>query len=301
MEKVQIIKKFNLKINQTFESLLKKSKPNDIKAYQLAKQLQREGAGISATSLLPLIGSFYEIPFSKRSSFLFQKHFGLEPYPWLMMQFNLKFHSLKENSFLFFKATRGIIYWIENHFIMPDQIYRENVIYSVIQFFCSPQNRITTSWVELDDFVWVWRRQVAKSHGNKYEAYFDDLLKLFEMQNVESVLIQIKDEGVKSSGGFDPYELVTQTDLDWMKEVVLSLQKNERLPDHPHSHGPKDLTVINLEKITRILNRKGITSADPNLIQLKDHLIGTCKKYNKRFGQGVDKKSEMKPGLKARR
>lgn len=278
----------NIRVSHEFERLLKAAFPRAVKRHQLTKILQSETPGVSARDFERRILEFYKIPFQRRTERQFGRTIGVKPYPWLMGQFTLNFSNATVSETEMVKMASRLRHHIRFLMSPPDTITSVDFLHVVIHRTANPRWDQINTGIDLEIFADRWRKLAFLQHGDKYEDFFDDLDRKIDARYSEPFQ---PGEAVAPTHDVAPTTDLdlTQTDLDWMKEIIRTLDAGSRLPLYPLQRGPNSATVQRMEKLVRAAYRI-FPLRHP---QLEDVLNRACAKCLATFRQSADSESEQ--------
>jgi hypothetical protein len=234
-----------------FEVLLKESPPNRERKFALVKLLLNEESSLPRERLENAITEFYKLNYDRRTSGQFRRTFAARPYPWLLNQFILTFRTAFVSETKVFKAASKFRHLLKNVLPVPNEISSVDVLHLVVHRLTKPRVDQLDTGIGLETFCRRWRDVSFFKFGSKYEKFFDDL---------DSAIIEA-DQLAESDGAFyetdeNPEESftdleMTQTELDWFKELLAAFENNRRPPLYPLQRGPQTPVVLRLEKLVR--------------------------------------------------
>jgi hypothetical protein len=232
--------------------LLKTAMPSREKRFRLDKLLQTEVEGASYSER---ILQYYSIPFEHRTRNQFRKVFGIDAYPWLHQQFLLDFASAEISDTELSRIASNIRFYLRNELPLPKEIVEADLLHLVLYKMVSPGTVEGAERVGVASFLRTWRRVCFLKWGDRYEEVFglfeNELFDLsnrsFEYQSSGTAIGLDKDDQ-----GFSMD--LSQTDLDWMKALLLALDCSADLPAYPLSRGPDRPVTRQIEKLSRSYN-----------------------------------------------
>lgn len=247
------------RVTSDLTRLLKAAKPSREKRYRLEKTLRDEVPG-SDENLREKISKYYELPFEYRTKAQFRKIFGIDPYPWLHQQFVLDFSNASVSETELSKLASNLRHLFKNEVQVildaPDELLESDFLHLVLYKMVSPNSSHTFGELSLTGFLKVWERASFVKWGSRYEDLFLILNEAARFQHLSGERYQAL--GVPP--GFELEESgfamdLSQTDLDWMKALIVELDLKRELPPYPLSRGPTRPVTRKLEKIARDYNR----------------------------------------------
>jgi hypothetical protein len=253
--------KINSSLQNHFSNYIHLGNPNLIKRYQLAKLICYE-KDVSIEMAINQVASFYQIPYRDRTDSRFHQHFSIIPYPWLVEQFLLNFKTIQQNETLIQRAVADVKFYFQQlEQTPPPELAHESILLQSA-FHALKKCWSSESSLGLFDFLKSWKRQSFLNYGEKYEWYFEILFEEIEKTKLEDVtLTEIKKKTIS----------LTQTEIDWLRSIKLELENKIHFSTFPLSTGPKKAVLIEIERITRTLNRLG--SVEPEIeFKLTGHL-----------------------------
>lgn len=268
----------DLRTQVMFERLLKESPPHRDRRYALMKLLVDEKSPLPPEQLNEAIGAFYKLAYERRTTEQFRRIFGVKPYPWLLDQFSLSFRTAVVSETRVYKAASSFRHLIRNTIDVPDAISSVDLIHLVIHRITRPRIDQIATGIELSTVSRRWRDVSFFRFGSGYESFFDELDKAIEDSEISGL------EQAGSSINFfktdSPAPLVadpeiTQTDLDWFKNILLAFEQNQRPPLYPLARGPKIPITLRIERLVREAHRRFPFRHGP----LEDAVIRSCRFY----------------------
>jgi len=267
----------------TFElsRMLKEAMPNQLKLHQLTNLMCREITKSNFTSIKQKVLSYYQVHFQRRTDGQFLKTFGILPYPWLHSQFILNFSNAQISETQLAKLASTLRHLITLNFSPPNPIVKSDFLHLTLYKLIYPRTDRKKSGLTLKDFVLVWRSTAHSKWGNKFEFYFESILEEMELNKGASATRTPISRGMLPTEQANDIEL-SQTDLDWMKDILASIQKQQNPPHYPLSRGPNNPTTRNLEKIVRAIC---LVQTGPNIQLLQNTARSLCTTYLSIYGQ----------------
>ncbi len=273
----EIDQRLRFELNQ----LLKDSFPNPLRIHQLTKLMCRETECQDFTSIKNKIIEYYKYPFERRTGGQFLNIFGIRPYPWLHGQFLLNFANAHISETKISKLASTVRHLIKFNSSPPPQIIDTNFIHLVLFKMLHPRIEEKTSGLNLRDFFNVWQKTSQAKWGEKYNFYFDSLKKVIitesgapDTRPPVSMGSLVDDQG-------NDLEL-TQTELDWMKNIIDSIEQRLQPPRYPISKGPNNPHTRHLEKVVRAIC---LIKEGPSIILLENTAHKLCSDYLSLYGQ----------------
>lgn len=247
------------RVTSDLTRLLKAARPSREKLYRLEKTLKEESSG-SQDQLREKIAKYYELPFEYRTKAQFRKVFGIDPYPWLHQQFVLDFSNAAVSETELSKLASNLRHLLKNEVQvivdLPDELLESDFLHLVLYKMVSPNSSHALGDVSLTAFLKVWERACFVKWGSRHEE-------LFLILNEAARFEQLSGEKFDAFGLSPGFELeesgfamdLSQTDLDWMKALIVELDLKKELSPYPLSRGPTRPVTRKLEKIARDYNR----------------------------------------------
>lgn len=251
--RVQVLANLNQHILESLSQLLKRSYPNREKAHRLNKLLQSEKDGQTYEQLHSKILNYYHLPFERRTAGQFLKTFGIHPYPWLMEQFILNFSTAHIASNDLVKLSVKFRHLIKTSLDLPQELIDSNFIYLVLNQMTHPKGFSKTSGLTLTDFVRAWSRASQRKWGEKFNHHFAPIFEDLDTWEYKSMSPTLSRGTLEDIDGNEMD--LSQTDLDWMKEILLCLKYRKTPPPYPLKRGPKHPPTRSLEKIVRLIEK----------------------------------------------
>ncbi len=238
------------RIREEFEHLLKTAPPRPLKSHQIAKTLKAEAPDRSKRDLESQIIGFYRLPYEHRSERAFYRMFAIKPYPWLMQQFVLNFSNAAVSETTAASSASRIRHHMKNLIQIPEAISSTPFIHAVVSRITNPRHDQINTGIALKHFVEAWHKLVFLRFGSKHEAFFKEFEVAIDYPEITGSIVM---------PGFvhetnDPTTIhleLTQTDLEWMKEILICLENGSKLPLYPLSRGPQNSLVTKLETLVR--------------------------------------------------
>ncbi|MCC7404590.1 MAG: hypothetical protein IT288_09360 [Bdellovibrionales bacterium] len=279
------LREFNQTIQSAMNQLLVDSRPNRLRRHQLSKILLREGS--DRPELVERIDEFYQIPPRQRSDREFARLFGIKPYPWLRNQFDLNFGQAEVPEVLLYKLSLKVRDFIKSRFTFPGEISNAQMFHLVLYSLTRPRWDEPRSSIDLNDFVRVWRRACLKWFGDRYQIFFKILLDRVNNVEFEVDILNPSSLADLTSNPSAGDQSLTQTELDWLKRVLTSIQLDWSPPAFPLSSGPQNKVTREIEKVCRILHLQSQTQILPatDEARLKEHLSLRCREWLSHYNQ----------------
>lgn len=260
--------------------VIKTAMPSREKRYRLDKLLQSEVEGRTYSDR---ILQYYSIPFEYRSRAQFRKVFGIEAYPWLHQQFLLDYASADIADTELSKIASNIRFFLRNEVALPGEMVEVDLLHLVLYKMVSPSSLAGTEGVDVRSFMNSWRRVCFVKWGDRYEDVFDRFES--ELQDLSSQSFEEQNTGLAIGLESDDqgFEMdLSQSDLDWMKELLQALDARSVLPAYPLSRGPDRPVTRQLEKLSRSYNFRRKRQMTPVLEYAIRFL---CEKVLSAYGQ----------------
>lgn len=246
------IKQLDIRTYQIFEVLLKESPPSRDRKFALVKLLMQEESPLTRERLEHAVAEFYQLNYVRRTAGQFRRSFSVRPYPWLLNQFNLSFRTALVSEMKVFKTASTIRHLIRNVLEVPNEISSVDVLHLVVHRLTKPRIDQLDTGIGLETFCRRWRDVSFFKFGSRYEEFFDDLdsaiLDSEQLTDHDGGLFGISDETLDDTFT-DPD--ISQTELDWFKDLIVAFERNHRPPLYPLQRGPQTPVVLRLEKLVR--------------------------------------------------
>ena len=283
----QTMRRLSLRIESSFEDLLKSAAPNEGKRYKLTKLLKLEQGATSSFQADSKITAYFQLPYQERSSRAFFEIFGVGPYPWLLDQFQLNFSSAQISESKIFHLSVNLHQILGFQLGLPEEIVDVKILHLTIYRLTHPNWWQPKSGIEISEFFSSWHHVVSQKFGDRYDPVFSQLFESIENLALASETDLKVEGGVAEIEKCPEQKAPTQTELDWLKEIVEALKAGSPPPLYPLSRGPQHGDMKNIEKIVRTLRIHHSNSRkNPRaLLDLKRHLLMTSLAINQSFGQ----------------
>lgn len=283
MSKRQLIEGLNQAVSFELGKLLKEAIPNRDKIYRLAKTLQKEFSSCPPIieSLQEQIKAYYAAPFSRRDSNCFLKAFGRKPYPWLQNQFCLNFSNAEISDTQLVKLSNTLRFLFAKMIHPPEDLLQIPILHLTLYRLTHPRSHEKTSGLDLHDLRPIWRQEAQRKWGTRFQFFFSWLDEdLDEEPDFKWPIPQNPMGSIDCHLGSDLG--LTQTDLDWMKDLLKALYNNTDLPKYPLSQGPTKRSTRQLEKVARAFN---VHRATDKALLFGYATKSLCAIYLKMYGQ----------------
>ncbi len=248
------IDQLNQRLSDEFEYLLKSAHPRALKKHQIARALIEEKPGLSLRELETKIHEFYSIAYERRTERQVARTFRVKPYPWLMQQFVLNFATAGVSETSMVKSAGRFRHLFRMVLSPPEEINSISFLHTVVHRITNPRWDQPTTGIDLPSFANIWRRTTWEKFGERYHLFFLDLF-----EKVEALPQNQLPRMDLGQSGEDPSwtsELnLTQTDLDWMNDIVVALNMDGHLPPFPLKKGPSNPTTLRIEQLVRAANQ----------------------------------------------
>lgn len=283
VSKRQLLMELDQVVSFEFGRLLKEAPPNRDKTHRLAKTIQQEAlsGNPAIESIRDQVVAYYATPFSRRDAIHFHKVFGFKPYPWLQNQFCLNFANAEMSDTQINRLSSKFRFFLAKMIQPPEDLLQPPVLHLTLFKITHPRCDQKNSGLDLRDFRNMWERVAHKKWGERFQSFFKwfdedlDEKPVFNWPCPQNPMGSIDCHSGSDLG-------LTQTDLDWMKDLLKALHYNRTLPKYPLSQGPTKRSTRQLEKVTRAFNVHRATE--------KASLLGyatksLCTTYLKMYGQ----------------
>lgn len=269
------------RVRYEFEHLLKKSPPRREKIHRLVKILKEENPSSMKNDLRERVIMYYEVPYQFRTSGQFLRTFGIRPYPWLLEQFILSFANAQPSENQLSKMASNFRFIFKSALRPPQEIIDIDFLYLVVYRTANPHWQQKSAGLDLSDLVECWREISFRKWGEKYQNYFSQLRALIRALDGSSQSFFSDEDDRDKLDEIERKPNLTQTDLDWMKNILSSMERGEVPPRYPLLKGPRIPQTRTLEKIGRILSimsKAGTASRiDPaRLIETSKQICESC-------------------------
>ncbi len=252
--KMSPIEHLNQRLKDEFELLLKTAHPRPLKKRQIASILKDEVQGLSIRELESKVHDFFSIAYERRTEKQVARTFQIKPYPWLMQQFVLNFASAGVSETAMIKSAGRFRYLFRTVIAPPEEINSISFLHTVIHRISNPNWNQPTTGIDLSVFANVWQKSTWERYGEKHRLFFSGLFEKLEDTPQQSFLqLDLFASGESNDHTFELN--LTQTDLDWMKDLIDAINLGERLPAFPLQRGPVSATSQRMEKLVRAANK----------------------------------------------
>ena len=248
------IYEFNLRVCHEFERLLKAAPPRPLKKHQLANILRYDVPDLTRRELESKVLEFYTFPHERRTERQFARLFKIKPYPWLMEQFVLNFSNASVSETEMTKMAGRFRHHFRFIIEPPDEINSVNFLQLVIYRTANPRWDQVNTGIDLPIFADRWRSASFAKFGEKHDHFFYTLDQQIELSYNEPLSVVDAKREVSEQTSTTDLNL-TQTDLEWMKEVIQALDSGLRLPLYPLQRGPTTPTILRMEQLVRGAHR----------------------------------------------
>ena len=250
----------DLRIRADLEQLMKSSPPSREKCFQLIKTLQSEGAKGSEYELQRKVHNFYKVEFERRTAGYFKRIFEIRPYPWLLNQFVLDYSNITVSQTTLLKIASNFRHAIRNVMSAPDLIVDTGFLHVVLHRLTHPRYDQKSTAYNFYDFVDRWQTCTRSKWGDQFDQFFKDIYEAIpeDLKTNEPTAAAVGMATFENDKANEPD--LTQTELDWMKTVIMAIHRGELPPQFPLSKPPKNPGPRTLNKITRLMRiykRKG--------------------------------------------
>lgn len=241
------------KMDFEFSRLLKQAPPSREKAHQLLNLIARDFPELNEAKIRESIATYYRTPYELRTSAHFFNVFGIKPYPWLQSQFVIHFGNAHISDTKLFKLASNFRHIFNNTIHPPSELTQADFLHLTLYNLVKPRSDQKQTGIRLIDFVDIWERSAHYKWGAKYQSYFDYIKRLLDFEND---IISLAHSTILEPNSITNNTSIkmTQTDLNWMKDLLNALEKNDVFPRFPHSKGPRNRITKLLENATRLTN-----------------------------------------------
>ncbi len=287
----RVIDQLDLRTKKMFERLLKTSPPNRERRYAMVKLLLSEDSSMSREQLNLAIGSFYKLAYERRTAEQFRRTFAVKPYPWLLDQFSLSFRTAVVSETRVFRAATAFRHMIRNVLSVPEAISGVDVFHLVVHRITRPRIDQIAAGIGIRTFSRRWRDVSFFKFGSGFEEFFDKLDEAIEHAETngadhESAPTSFYKMDSPSEWVADPE--ITQTDLDWLKNLLQAFDQNCRPPLYPLKRGPIVPTLIRMERLVREAHRRFPVRHG----LLEEAVVRGCRHYLEAFKQEESNESK---------
>ena len=271
----------DLKVRFEFGRLLKEARPSRLRLHQLVKTFQSERPDLSYADIERRLLSVYALSFDRRTTSTVERVFQTPVYPWLMGQLLLNFSTACISETVQYRSATTLRHMIEGTLDLPMRITEASLLQQVTHRLVTPRHDQISSGIGLDHFIETWAEVCFRRYGDLYGDLFGQLRDLVEQ--VRGMPLQIHSKAVIATEQELNRLQLSQTDLDWMKAVLMSFTVSERPPTYPLSRGPQTPTVRRIETLIRTLHVIPMTKHEP----IRHAVIQTCETLLAAYGQSA--------------
>lgn len=237
-------------IEERIQGLLDSAEPNPTKAFHLYKTCLRSQA--------------FEGPFEKFQSVLFH-FFGVTPSQrkksfldrYLLRpldaqdfsQFKLSFHSASVNALSLQELANWTYNLMRVGLKIKTVILNQDLIHRALYRLTHPAADEKGDKIRFRDFYETWGITVKNHYGEQYANEVSSVLA--ELQWLETQQKEVEEaSNLRASGG--PLLYLTQTEIYWVQDTLLAIQKDTALPKFPLSRGPAKTKLCELERTIKL-------------------------------------------------
>jgi hypothetical protein len=249
LPKIEALKQ---KMPPLFFALQKSAMPNRCKANQLFRLIQAEVPGLPRSVIELKIANFYKIPFNRRTEVIFYQTFKVKPYPWLLNEFFLDLRKSTISETRVMKSAVYLQHLITTHIPAPTELIDPRLMHILVHRLVHPRWDESATCIELRDVITKWKQISFYKWGNRHDSYFEQLEKAMRGE----LTIEGAPESLPANQKAMPTVSLTQTEINWIREILSKLAKTKVLPKYPLSAGPKNGFTRTLEILVRDWNQE---------------------------------------------
>lgn len=279
--KRQLLAELDQRITHELGYLLKGAYPSREKVHQLAKQLSREVDDRDFETIKRQVLSYFSVPFERRTAGQFMRTFGIRPYPWLHSQFLLNFCNAHVSETKIAKLAGTLRHYFLLTIEPPKELAQTDFLHLTLFKLLHPRPEQKKSGFRLSDFIDCWDQTARTKWGDKYNDYFESLSEDADFDYGAPISNPPICRGSEAQEQANELEF-TQTDLDWMKQILEALDIQKLPPQYPLSRGPNQPATRQLEKVVRAIIK---VKTGPKAILLTRAAQGLCTSYLQTYGQ----------------
>jgi hypothetical protein len=255
-------------LEERINGLLDTAEPSSVKCYQLYKTCQNENLWQdSFEKFSARMESYFSIPRRQRRKSDLDILLDQPLHSTLFGDFHLNFR----NAVVSDAALMDIASWA-HHLLRVG--YKSNalvisldVITKTLRYLTNPPLFEKDQDIRFEDFCEAWKKIVFKIFGKSQEAELQHFIKELHWIRTQSQVAENRDV-------FVPSIFLTQTEIDWTKDVFQSVSHNLAAPKFPLSRGPQKQRLKDLER-TLGLYKIVQTTRLPELIKQRDNIRTT--------------------------
>jgi hypothetical protein len=279
--KRQLLAELDQRITHELGQLLKSAHPSREKIHQLAKLLSREVDDRDFETIKRQVLAYYSCPFERRTAGQFMRTFGIKPYPWLHSQFLLNFCNAHVSETKIAKLAGTLRHYFLLTIEPPKEVAQTDFLHLTLFKLLHPRPEEKKSGFRLGDFIDCWDQTARSKWGDKFNNYFESLAEDADVEYGAPISNPPIGRGSEAHDQANDLEF-TQTDLDWMKEILEAIASQRPPPQYPLSRGPNQPATRQLEKVVRAIIK---LKNGPKVILLSKAARELCTGYLDLYGQ----------------
>ncbi len=262
-------------LEEKINTLLDEAEPNKTKAFHLYKACSSDGAWNGSFNEFQIhLYDFFNIHKNNRRKSHIDKLLERPISSAVFEQFELTFKTAD----ISLRKIINLANWSYNLIRINKKIdtayISTDVFTKSIQKITQPNHLEKDNNIEFSDFSDAWRRICFQLFGRKYDNEVNSLI-----QELSILYHRAKSEEenlLKNSTKLFPKIYLTQTEIDWLKEILECIDKKIIPPDYPLSRGTDKIRLQELQR-TLQLHRIILSNAHQSLSCYSNQVIATLK------------------------
>lgn len=270
---------FPTSLEEKINRLLHQAEPTPLKSYHLYKACQSEDLWQqSFEDFCDKIASFFSTPSQKRKKSDLDRLLDRPLPKYLYSEFSLDFGNAMIDSF----ALAEIASWA--HHLMRVRLKKDSlaISYQALQEslhkLTHPQPHEKVFSISFSDFCSVWRKTVHFLFGPNEEKISSAIIE--ELQGIYSSQRALENTPV-AGASHRPKIYLTQTEIDWVEDILKAIDTQSAPPTFPLSRGPEKQRLRELARTLQLFKIVQTTKL-PELLEHKfkitSTLISQCQK-----------------------
>lgn len=266
-------------IEQNINGLLDTAEPNNTKAFMLYKACKSDDVWSgSFEKFSERISDFFARPRTQRKKSQLDALLDRPMHSSLYKDFHLNFRT----AYVSEQSVYDIASWAYNLIRVSKKakfgFASIDVLNKTLLSITNPSPYDKAEEIEFEDFCAAWKKVVFKIFGANYEPEFESVIKELEWLNDQLTLEETREQRQTPAL---PTISLTQTEIDWARDVRMAVLRDDLAPKFPLSRGPEKQFLIDLERVMLLYNKARTTNVAEVLSQrdrIRATLLERCEK-----------------------
>jgi hypothetical protein len=280
-EKREMLAGLDQRVSFELSKLLKAAPPDRNRVHQLAKLLKDETGHMDLEYIKRKIFEYYVIPFERRTLGQFKATFGIHPSHWLYNQFILNFSTASITDTQLALLASKLRYFIAAALNPPKALIETDFLHLALFKLLQCRSDEKNAGLGLLDLLESWKQTSIRKWGEKYSEFFEEIDKYSDFNARTPLTKPPITRGTIDTGPGTELNL-TQSELDWMRNIVAAIEQNLLPPIYPNSKGPQKPATRQIDKLIRILRASKNSTV---MIVLQAAAKDLCSSYLKIYKQ----------------